>query len=237
MELAPGLHSLGNKKGGRVRAFLLDDGGELTLIDTLYETDGKVVLDAIQGMGRQVTDLKHILLTHGHRSHLGGLAVLKQLSNATVYAHEWEADIIAGNRGAQTVTLIPGRPLHTWFKVYPFQFGLAVGLGKHPPCPVDTWISEGDKVGPVQVLHTPGHSPGHLVFHWPERSAVFAGDGIATWPALCPGWPTFNLNPKQTTASLRRMADLEADIVGVGHGDPIPSGGNVQVRSLVDRGA
>ena len=44
--------------------------------------------------------LKHILLTHAHRSHLGGLSELKRMSGATVYAHEWEADIIAGERKA-----------------------------------------------------------------------------------------------------------------------------------------
>lgn len=44
--------------------------------------------------------LKHILLTHAHRSHLGRLAELKRMSGATVYAHEWEADIIAGERKA-----------------------------------------------------------------------------------------------------------------------------------------
>ena len=36
-ELAPGVHALGAKKGGRVRAFLVDDGNELTLVDTLFE--------------------------------------------------------------------------------------------------------------------------------------------------------------------------------------------------------
>jgi glyoxylase-like metal-dependent hydrolase (beta-lactamase superfamily II) len=71
-----------------VRAFLLDDGKDLTLIDTLFETDARIVLHQIGHTNKMVADLKHILLTHAHRSHLGGLAKLKRLGGATVYAHD-----------------------------------------------------------------------------------------------------------------------------------------------------
>ena len=50
-ELAPGVYSLGHKKGGRVRAFLIDHAGELSLVDTLFENDARLVLDAIRGSG------------------------------------------------------------------------------------------------------------------------------------------------------------------------------------------
>ena len=85
-ELAEGVHCLGGKKGGRVRAFLLDTGGELTLVDTLFEANGAGVLDAIRRLGRSPSDLKRIVLTHAHRSHLGGLAALKRATGATVLA-------------------------------------------------------------------------------------------------------------------------------------------------------
>ena len=63
-ELAPGVHVLGGKKGGRVRSFLLDTNGELTLVDTLFEDDARGVLDAIRTLGRTPSDLKRIVLTH-----------------------------------------------------------------------------------------------------------------------------------------------------------------------------
>ena len=74
IELAPGIHSLGHGKGGRVHAFLVDTGGELSLVDTLFEDDARLVLQAIHELGRTPADLKRIAITHGHRSHLGGLA-------------------------------------------------------------------------------------------------------------------------------------------------------------------
>jgi glyoxylase-like metal-dependent hydrolase (beta-lactamase superfamily II) len=232
MEIAPGVHSLGQKQGGRVHAFLLDDGEGLTLIDTLFDTDGHRVLEVIRGMDRAASDLKQIVLTHAHRSHLGGAAALKEASGAAVYAHEWEQDIVEGQRKAQPVSLIPQRPLRAYF---PLQVGLALGLGKHPPCDVDHPLAEGDRIGPLHVMNAAGHTPGHLAFYWPERRALFAGDAIATWPEYGAGWPAFNLNFKQHHASLRRMAELDAEVVAVGHGEPVREGGGARVRSLVDQ--
>ncbi len=216
-ELAPGIHSLGHGKGGHVHAFLLEDGTDLSLVDTLFEGDARLVLDAVQKLGRSIRDLKRIAITHGHRSHLGGLATLKRESGATVFAHEWEADIVSGDRRAQPVTLLPKQSL----RLLPFQLGLFLGRPKHVPCPVDELLAEGDAFGPLRVYHAVGHSPGHLAFHWPERNFLIAGDAVATWPKLGAGWKGFNLNVKQHYASLGRLAALEPKILGVGHGDPI----------------
>jgi len=234
MEITQGIHSLAQTMGGHVHAFLLADDTGLTLIDTLFDTDGHRVLEAIGALGRAPQDLKRIVLTHGHRSHIGGLAALKKASGATVYAHEWEEDIIAGERKAQPVTLFPMRPLLTYARVYHLQVGLALGVGQHRACPVDRSLTDGDRVGPLEVLHAPGHSPGHLAFWWPERRALFAGDAIATWPMFDGGWPAFNLNEDQQRASLRRMAELEAKVLAVGHGEPLTEDVAARVRSLVE---
>jgi glyoxylase-like metal-dependent hydrolase (beta-lactamase superfamily II) len=230
-ELAPGIHNLGHGKGGHVHAFLLDGGGELSLVDTLFESDARLVLDAIRRLGRSPSDLKRIAITHGHRSHLGGLAALKRATGATVYAHEWEADIVSGDRRAQPITILPRQSL----RLLPFQLGLWLGRPKHAPCPVDEPLGEGDTFGPLQVLHAPGHSPGHLAFSWPERKFLIAGDAVATWPELCPGWHAFNLNKRQHHATLQRLAALDARIVGVGHGEPITEGAADEIHGLASR--
>ena len=220
--------------GGHVHAFLLDDGEGLTLIDTLFDTDARRVLDRISAIGKSVEDLKRIVLTHAHRSHLGGLATLKNLSGATVYSHPWEADIVQGERVAQPISPVPMRPLGIYWRVYYLQFGAALGRGKHPPCPVDATLEDGDTVGPVRVLHTPGHTPGHLAFWWPERRVLIAGDAIATYPVFAPGWPVFTLNPTQHRVSLNRMAELDPEVLAVGHGDPLTAGAAVRLRSLIE---
>ena len=230
MRIAEDVYSIGQSKGGHVHAYLFEHGNELTLVDTLFDADAKLVLDCIRRIGRSPGDLGHIALTHGHRSHLGGLATLKRLSGAQVYAHEWEADIIAGDRLAQPVSLRPSGPLST----YPFRIGLALGRPRHAPCPVDRGLGEGDQVGPLRVVHIPGHTPGHLAFYWEQRSVLVVGDAVATWPRLDAGWPGFNLNEGQYRASLGRLAKIEADVIAVGHGDPLTERAAERVHALAE---
>ena len=232
MKLADGIHFVSQEKGGHVHAFLLDDGKSLTLIDALYDTDAKLILDEIEAMGRQPSDLKNIIATHAHRSHIGGVATLKKLTNATVYAHEWEAGIIDGSRKATKVTLFPKPPL----AVYYLQLGLALGFDDHVPVRVDQTLKEADHIGPLTIVSTPGHTPGCLSFHWPEKKALFVGDVIVTWPNVEAGWAGLTLDMKQNVQSVGKLSDFNnVDIVGVGHGEPVSEGGRDVLLKLRDQ--
>jgi glyoxylase-like metal-dependent hydrolase (beta-lactamase superfamily II) len=230
MKIAEGIYSLGQEEGGHVHAFLLDDGNALTLIDTMYDDDAHVVLAELASIGRKPADLKHVILTHAHKSHLGGLAALKRASSATVYSHDWEVDIIAGRRAATRVSPVPRKPL----AVYKLQLGLALGLGKHQPCEVDRRLKAGDRVGPLEAVETPGHTPGSLSFWWPERRALFAGDVIATWPEFAAGWPGLTLDNDRNLRSVHQLTDFgNAEILCVGHGEPIKQGAFAEIKKLV----
>jgi glyoxylase-like metal-dependent hydrolase (beta-lactamase superfamily II) len=231
MEAAPGVYSLSQSQGGNVHAYLLDGGNGLTLVDTLFDADGERVLHQLRAIGKTPQDIKSIIATHAHRSHLGGLARLKELSGAPVYAHEWEADIISGDRRAQPVSWLPAAPV----RAYPLQIGLNLDIARHAPITVDHFVHQGDQIGPLRVLFAPGHSPGHLAFYWPERRVLIAGDAICTWPTFMLGWKGFLLNPKQHQASLRRLAELDAEVLCVGHGDPLLSGAAAQIRAALKR--
>ena len=233
MRVAPRLHSLGDKSGGHVRAFLIDDGKELTLIDTLLDQDGRGVLDELKLMGKMPTDITRIILTHAHQSHLGGLAALKKITGARVYSHDWEADIIQGKRKVQvppTTTLWPQKPL----QIYHLQVAFVLGLGMPPSCEVDENLKDGDHVGALTVMHAPGHTPGSLTFYWPEQKALICGDTVVTWPAPALGWPQITLDNKENRESVGKLCDMvDAQILCVGHGDPVVHNGAQVMRDLV----
>jgi glyoxylase-like metal-dependent hydrolase (beta-lactamase superfamily II) len=230
VELAPGIEAVGDRSRGWVRAFLVADGKNLTLIDSLADAHPFAILAAIRRMGRSVTDLKRIWVSHAHFSHLCGLAAMRELSGAKVCSHPFEADIVSGDRKAQRVSIVPKRPLRAYI---PFQLGLALGLGDHPPCPVDDALADEQEEGGLTVLHTPGHTPGHLGFWSEKHKVLLSGDAIVTWPELAAGWDSFTLNERQRHDSLRRMAALAPEKVGVGHGNPIAERAAERVSSLL----
>lgn len=245
MQIAPGVYSIGRKNGrkaylgGYSRAYLLDDEETgLTLVDTLSDADAGLVLEQIEKLDKSIKDLERILLTHAHRSHIMGLSRLRILSGATVYAHEWESGIVAGARRAQPVPLRPVSPV----SLVTMRLGLTLGAG-HPACGVDEYLTDGQRVGPVTAIHAPGHTPGHTVFYWPERRALFTGDNVATWPRFSAGWPNFQLDDSLFRVSLRRTLesvreiathDPPVEVIGVSHGDPVTRGAWERLRALVD---
>lgn len=239
MEIAPGIYEIGAKTGGyfkagHTKAFMVDDGDGLIVIDAFYDNDAQLFLDELALIGKTPQDIKHLLMTHGHRGHLGGLATLKRLSGAPVYGHEWEADIISGDRSARMPSIFAFDPIQSW----PIT---TIGQIKGPwssyeGVPVDQLIDEGDKIGVLEVLHTPGHTPGHLTFYWPERKALFSGDSFVTWPKVVPGWKSTMLNEPQSWESLNRMATLDVEVIGPGHGSSITKNGGEVIRALAEKG-
>lgn len=103
-------------------------------------------------------EISHILLTHSHFDHVGGLAELKQELNAPVYLHP------------EAITMLQQSTMSAAF----FQLRIP------DPPPPDEMLSEGQvlNVGnlEIHVLFTPGHAPGHVSFHLPDHRVIFDGD-------------------------------------------------------------
>lgn len=84
---------------GAVNAYLLDEG-ELTVIDTGIPKSEDKIIAGIQALGKNPTDVRHILVTHCHPDHSGSLAALKRLTGATTYMHPIDAAMVRKGRAS-----------------------------------------------------------------------------------------------------------------------------------------
>jgi glyoxylase-like metal-dependent hydrolase (beta-lactamase superfamily II) len=99
---------------------------------------------------------------------------------------------------------------------------------------VDRLLKEGDFIGPLEVLAVRGHTPGRRAFYWRERRALVAGDIVARWPQIAPRWPGLPLDNDQDLKPVGKFADLEADILCAGHGEPPLKGASDVLRASRD---
>lgn len=83
-----------------------------------------------------------------------------------------------------------------------------------------------DVPGSPRVIATPGHTPGHCAFHFESHSALFVGDEMCTWsPFTGQSGPQLmqkftNVSTAQCLDSLDAIADVQADVLLPGHGEP-----------------
>lgn len=130
-----------------------DETKAAAIIDPAW--DGQAIARVAAENGWRIT---HILLTHAHFDHVGGLKELKEATGAPVYAHPDAVEMLAH----------AGRAAALW------------GFQMEPPPPPDSLLAEGDvlEVGNLRlhVLHTPGHAPGHVCFYLPGEGVLLDGD-------------------------------------------------------------
>jgi glyoxylase-like metal-dependent hydrolase (beta-lactamase superfamily II) len=93
--------------------------------------------------------------------------------------------------------------------------------------------SELAAAGGLRLLAAPGHTPGSIAVFAPGSRVLLAGDTIAESDGTVLLGP-FDVDPEQAWASLRRLAALDAEIAGFGHGDPVIGDARTALRGAVD---
>ena len=198
-EVAPGIYRiplpLPNDGLRAVNVYALTDGGDLMLIDSGWAiADARDVLDrGLGALGASAGDVRRILVTHVHRDHYTQAVYLRREFGTRV-------SLGAGERESLQISMNPDRaPLQN-------QLGYLRLLGagdladrmaklQGPRDPYktgwetpDDWLRDSEKIGhggrTLDVVATPGHTRGHVVFHDTGSRLLFAGDHVL--PTITP---------------------------------------------------
>jgi glyoxylase-like metal-dependent hydrolase (beta-lactamase superfamily II) len=226
IEVAPGVHRLGNEM---VNFYLVEADGGLVLVDAGLPRFYDELEGFLRSRGRTVGDLDALLLTHAHGDHVG-IAERVRGAGVPVRVHDDDAEMArTGKVHPRDGGMLPYfRHRQTWRLL---AMGARNGGMKTVKIAEVGPLAAGelDVPGRPRAIHTPGHSPGHVVLHFAQHGALLAGDALCTWNPLT-GRPGPQLMPRafawsndRALASLAQFEDLDA-VVLPGHGDPWTAG-------------
>lgn len=173
-------YSILDKKGipTSVNAFLIDDGGNLILIDsgtgTCYGSNVVAVAKNIELAGYKLSDVKTILLTHFHPDHICGITQNNKalFPNATVYTHEKEADFWLNHKTEQTIPADKKEGFLSTVKM------IKASLEPYEKKQAFKTFKDGETIQGVEAINSKGHTPGHhsFLFNKDGQSIIFIGD-------------------------------------------------------------
>jgi len=139
-----------------------------------------------------------IVLTHCHFDHIAHAAEIAHMCNAEIVIHRDDAPGLSDERR-----------------------NLSVLFGARLPAIVpDTIVGEGDRIGDLEVIHTPGHTPGSICLYDREQAVLFSGDTVFAGGGFGRfDFPYGNMHALRT--SLEKLAALEVEELYPGHGEPV----------------
>jgi glyoxylase-like metal-dependent hydrolase (beta-lactamase superfamily II) len=220
MEVAPGVHRFGT---AQVNWYIVEDGDGLTLVDAGMPRHWRQLRnEALPRLGRLLHDIEAVVLTHAHADHVGFAELARTRARATVRVQTADA-------GPQ-VRKLPPPYLYLLPTSWPLLAeGLRDGMLVTPPVREYQPYGDGDVLdvpGHPRVVHVPGHTAGTSALHLADRGVLFTGDALVTLdPYTRARGPrvlidAVNEDTQQLRDTLPRMADLDADVLLPGHGEP-----------------
>lgn len=193
-----------------VNCYFVEEENSLTLIDAALPYSAKSIGNVAKKIGKPIT---RIILTHAHQDHIGALDTLKELlPDCQVCISSRDALLLAGNS-----SLLPHE------KNTPIRGGLPKNIKTKP----DVLLEEGNRIGSLEVIATPGHTPGSITLFDTRNKSLIAGDAFVTIGNLAVSGMMNPLFPFPALAtwdkhialeSAKKVIDYKPSLLAVGHG-------------------
>ena len=216
-----------------VNAYFVDVEDGWVLIDSgLPGFAGKIKAAAQERYGD--TPPRAIVLTHGHFDHASNARVLAEAWDAPIYAHRLEIPYLSGQSDYPPHDPTVGGAIAFLSRAMPDKsLNLGSQLRALPDGDAGNFAGEIPELPGWKILFTPGHSPGHVSLYHAAKGVLLAGDALATanldsWlglisqkPELARAGTPYNCDWKATRSSIEKLAALEVQAIGAGHGNPL----------------
>lgn len=175
---------------------------ENILIDTGFPGVGEKIIDEIESIGVDPKSITKILLTHHDVDHIGNARFLKSMTGAKLFASKEDIPYIHGEINRPGIKRI------------------VQSIVKYEKPFVDDKYLDKDSFEEIDVIKTPGHTPGHVIFSY--KNILFTGDLFKIKDgqiSLLPGFMTWNKS--ELINSLKLLKDLKFEWICPSHGMPI----------------
>ncbi|HYO41026.1 MAG TPA: MBL fold metallo-hydrolase [Nocardioidaceae bacterium] len=232
VELAPGVWRIPTMGKDLVNSFALVQGdGSVTLVDCGLSKAPPRIVAGLAAIGKHPADVTRIVLTHVHPDHAGGAAQVGRLTGAPLLVHGdehgWatEGRVTGASDTSTTLGRLVARLSDARFE--PFEPGPALHDGDVLP------VSGG-----LRVVHTPGHSPGHVSLLLEDSGTLITGDalfnfGFLRGARLSPSFLCSDVALTKQTA--HRLGELDYSVVAFTHGPEVRHGARETVRGILSR--
>ncbi len=199
---------------------------EPMLVDTGAMGRAPSILRDLASIGVQPIHIRKIVLTHHHVGHTGALWELKRRSGAMACAHKADAPYITGKRARREARRGMDKVFHTAMT--------RVGFGEPMLVEIERALEDGEDINGWRVIHTPGHTPGHICLH--TRDILISGDMVMASAGGFHSAPAQTIvDPVAYRTSLKNIAQLEFEMILPAHNPPYVVDAGNKVRELAEQ--
>ena len=227
-QIIPGLWEI-DEVGNSVHCYLWEWEAGVTLIDAGFPQHGPLIQETLLQHNYPLHRVKRIIVTHVDLDHTGGLAHLKRATRARIACHAAEKAFMEEPAKRYPANIFARLPYWMLTQLPAYQ---------HRPVSPDELLLDGQLLPEgFTVIHTPGHTPGHISLLHKKRRLLITGDALSNRGGkLRKPLPIYTPDMKNALRSLWKLAKKHGDefeVMAFGHGPPILQNGGKRLKAMV----